>query len=304
MNKYISQILLISFFAATLFSFNALAPVAKATTIAPPVSTSELIELLISIGAIAPDKVVAARAMITPSGLLATSTVGKAVISTSTAYIQILSPNSADTWTKDTDVPYSITWGSAGINQAYVALVPNTAKPVVCNLSPTPVSSKDGEHSFKIYLNSAKCYNLTLGTSTPLLDGSYKARVYYTGSNGVMVMGENSAVFKILPIPNPSIKITYPNGAEKLVKNKSYDIKYTLKDITESLDGLIHVYLLDNNDNIAYNTKAVLKGGVVSVTFPNSVVLGAYKIKLDLNTKKHVLIEDVSDNFFWISDPQ
>jgi hypothetical protein len=118
----------------------------------------------------------------------------------------------------------------------------------------------------------------------------------------VTAKDESNAVFKITPIPVPSLKVTYPNGAETLIRNDEYVVKYTVKNIDDTDDNLIYLYLLDNNNNIVFNShKLFRKDGTYSLDLPSSLSAGAYKIKLKLTTKDHIELEDVSDNFFWIS---
>lgn len=283
MKKYLIGILLV-----TMLVVPALA-VKAATTM----TMSQLVELLITVGAIAPDKIVAARALVATT----------ASVATSTSYIQVLTPNGGESWEIDLDVPYEITWGSSGLTQARVALVASSGKNPVCELSIAPISSKNGNHEYSVLLKTAKCYNLTTGTSTPLVSGTYKARVYFTDSLGVTVKDESNATFKILPVAIPSIKVTYPNGEETLKRNDEYDVKYSFKNVTNVVDNMIYLYLLDNNGNIVYNSHKIKRSdGTYSLDLPGSLSAGAYKIKLKTTTSPDkVELEDVSDNFFWIS---
>ena len=281
----------------TIFTLNVFISTPKAAAITVSnMNISQFVELMISLGVVPTEKVAAARAMI--------STLSQApvTVSTSTSYVQVLTPNGAESWDIDLDVPYTVTWGSAGLTQARVALVSTSKKPPVCELTPTPVTSKNGNNSFSIKLKTANCYNLTTGTSTPLTDGVYKARVYYTDSLGKTISDESNATFKITPKLIPSLKVTYPNGAEQLIRNQEYAIKYTLTNEDESTDGLIYYYLLDNNGNIANNGHKALRNKTFDLELPSSLSAGAYKLKLKLTTKDdRIELEDISDNFFWVS---
>ncbi len=303
MKKHLIHFILTTFIFTTVFSLGFFTPVSvvKAQTM----TVSQFVELLITIGAIAPDKIVAARAAVaTLSQTIATTTpvvttTTSDLIATSTSYIQVLTPNGGQSWSIDLDVPYTVTWGSSGLTQARVALVKGNNN--VCNLHLNPVASKNGDHTFSVLLKTAQCYNLTTGTSTPLTDGTYKARVYYTDSAGRTVQDDGNATFKILPYPNPRVTVVYPNGGETLVRNTEYDVRYSLTDTTDSDDGLIYLYLLDNNGNTAYNSHKLIRSDrTYTLDLPSSLSAGAYKVKLKM-TVDDVEIEDISNNFFWIS---
>ncbi len=291
MKKYFIYLLLIS-----IFVFGAVVNVVSVN--AQSMTISQLVELLISIGAIAPDKVVAARAVAT-----SLSQANTAIVATSTSYIQVLTPNGGQSWEIDLDVPYSITWGSSGLTQARVALISSAKTNNVCELSLLPVASKNGNYEFKTLLKTAKCYNLITGTSTPLKDGTYKARVYYTDAFGTTISDDSNATFKIIPKPIPSMKVTYPNGGETLIRNREYVIKYSLTNVTKSDNDLIYYYLLDNNGNNVLNGhKLIITAHTFDLDLPSSLSAGAYKLKLKLTTDvDHVEIEDISNNFFWVS---
>jgi hypothetical protein len=283
MRKYLIGILLVTMLVVPTLAV-------KAST---TMTMSQLVELLITVGAIAPDKIVAARALVTTT----------ASVATSTSYIQVLTPNGGESWQIDLDVPYKITWGSSGLTQARIALVSSVSKTPVCDLNLTPIASKNGNHEYEILLKDTKCYNLTTGSSTKLVSGTYKARVYFTDSLGVTVKDESNATFRILPVAIPSIKVTYPNGGETLKRNDEYDVKYSFKNVTNVLDNMIYLYLLDNDGNIAYNSHKIKnKSGTYTLDLPGTLKAGAYKIKLKTTTSvDKIEIEDVSDNFFWIS---
>lgn len=289
-NKFIFSSLLLIVFVSVLFT-----PIHPSQ--AQTMSISQFIEMLITIGAIAPDKAVSARAVANQFSAPAT------VISTSTSYIQVLTPNGGEKWEMDLDLPYSITWGSTGLQQVNIALVSGAKNSKTCDLNSTPVNSKNGNNTFKILLKTAKCYDTKMATSTPLASGSYKVRVYFTDSLGNTVKDESNANLTILPKPIPSLKVTYPNGGEQLVRNTEYEVKYKLTNVTNVVNNLIYLYLLDNNGNVAFNShKTKRSDGIYSLDLPSSLSAGAYKIKLiTTTTDEKVEIEDVSDNFFWIS---
>jgi hypothetical protein len=303
MKKYLNYFILATIIT-TIFTFSGFAPVASAitTVTTTPMTISQLVELLITIGVIAPDKAVAARAAVTGIPQTPIIPVVAQVISTSTSYVQVLTPNGGESWDIDLDLPYSITWGSTGLTQAYVALVSSVAKTPICNLSQLPVISKNGTNTFKTLLRTAKCYNLTTGTSTPVKDGTYKVRVYFTGTNKVTIQDESNATFKITPKLIPSVTVTYPNGTEQLVRNREYTVKYTLKNV-DSNDELIYYYLLDSSGNNVLNGhKAVNTTRSFDLDLPSSLSAGAYKLKVKTTVNSdNVDIEDTSNNFFWVS---
>jgi len=303
MKKYFTHPVLISLVVAVVFVSSSLFPTAIVR--AQTMTVSQFIELLITIGVIAPDKVVAARSAISTLSQVSTTTTSSTLASASTAsstkYIQVLSPNGGERWEIDLDLPYTITWGATGITEANVALV--STKGAVCNLSQTPVSSKRANNTFSILLKTAKCYDLVTGSSTALADGTYKIRVYTTDISGKKIVDESNTTFKILPVSIPSIKVTYPNGGETLTRNTDYDVKYTVKNVTNVEGNLVYLYLLDSNGNIAFNSHKTLRSDrTYNLELPSSLSAGAYKVKLKTTTATdHVEIEDISDNFFWIS---
>jgi len=289
MKKYFNYLIFTSIIIGMVLAFNL--NVASATEVAKPTSISQLIELLISLGVIPTNKVTAARAMI--------AQLNSPALATSTSYLQVISPNGGESWEMDFDTPYVITWGSAGFTYVHVALIP--AKGASCELNILPTASKDGAHSLNVWLKTALCYNLITGTSTPLTNGTYKVRVYYTDTAGVTIKDESNSTFKIIPKPIPSLKVVYPNGGESLVSNSKYVIKYSVLNVESSMDDLLYYYLLDNTGNIILNGHKLLNKGTFDLSLPYSLSAGAYKIKLSFTTNKRVVLEDTSDNFFWIT---
>lgn len=310
MKKYFVQLLITSVFVTSIFSFTVFAPTTSAYT--TPTTVSQLVELLIALGVIPSDKVVAARAAVTSlsQASISTSTTttitvpattvrATTTVSTSTpaVYLQVLTPNGSERWELAVTVPYLITWGSTKDLPVSLGLVSGT-KGVICNLTPTPISSKVGNNSYKIYLNSNRCYSATSGTSTAIIDGSYKVRVSYTGPTGAVVKDESDANFSIVPVPIPSIKVTYPNGGEKLVTSTNYDIKYSVKNTSER--GL-KFYFLNEVGNSMYSVTAFGDKGTYRLRLPSSLTDGAYKLKIEMTLPNTQKIEDTSDNLFWIS---
>jgi hypothetical protein len=300
MKKKFIKILLVSFFATSVFTFGLLIPTIPVS--AETMSVSQFVELLITIGAIPADKVVAARALaVNLSSATSTITSTPTIVATSSLpYIQVLSPNGGENWDIDVDVAYSITWGSTSKVPVNIGLAPGHGE--VCNLTSTPVSSGKTTNTFRVLLKTAKCFNQITGTSSPVIDGTYKVRVSYTNESGKIVSDDSDKSFKILPVLIPSMKVTYPNGSENLIRNREYTIKYTLTNFTKSNDDLIYYYLLDNDGNIVTNGRKVIttaRNFVLDI--PSNITANAYKIKLKLTTNEHVEIEDTSDNFFWIS---
>jgi hypothetical protein len=299
MPKYFREILTIFIFS---FIFSFFTPISVgAQSASTSMTVSQLVEMLITIGVISPDKAVAARATAITFDQTGIATTTPAV-AVSTPYIQVLSPNGAESWEIDLDVPYTITWGSTGLAHVDVALVSSNTKIPLCNLTSAPITTKDGNNSFKILLKTAMCTNSTTGSSTPLIDGSYKVRVYGTDNFGTTAKDESNAVFKIIPKPIPSLKVTYPNGTETLIRNNEYVVKYTAKNVDETDDNLIYLYILDNTDNVVSNSRKLFRrDGTYNLDLPSSLKVGAYKIKLKLTTDERVELEDMSDNFFWIT---
>ncbi len=305
MKKYFSKSLLTSFIIATVFSFGAFfstAPVSAAS-----MSISDFIELLITVGVVPADRVEAVRALaVTLSQTAVAPVIAPAptgIISTSTSYLQVLTPNGGESWEIDLDVPYTVTWGSAGLNQVRMAFVSTTKSIGTCEISPSPFVSRNGDNKLSMLLKTTQCYNLTTGSSTPLKDGTYKLRVYYTDTVGTTISDESNATFKITPKLIPSIKVTYPNGGEQLVRNREYQVKYKLTNVTNVVNNLIYLYLFDSDGNIAYNShKTKRTDSTYSLDLPSSLSAGAYTIKLMTTvTDEKVAIEDTTDNFFWIS---
>lgn len=296
---------LLSVLITSLFISNFLLPIKSVQ--AQNFNISQFVELLISIGAIAPEKAVAARAVATTLSSATTTPTISTAVSTSTSYIQVFTPNGGESWEIDLDIARSITWGSSGLSQVRVALVSSVKKNPVCELTPNLISTRNGNNEFKVLLKTAQCYNLATGTSTPLTDGTYKARVYFTDSYGTTISDESNAVFKILPKPIPSFKVVYPNGGEQLIRNREYNVTYKFTNVTNVVDNLIYLYLLDNNGNTVFNSRKIKRSdNTYSLDLPGSLSAGAYKIKLKTTTNdrnERIELEDVSDNFFWINLP-
>lgn len=312
MKKYFINFLLVFLLIVSVFTFGIFTPLNLVR--AESISISQLIELLIAIGVIAPEKAETVRAAALILSQTATTSVASqsgtavqtsTIVSTSTSYIQVLTPNGGESWPIDLDISHTITWGSSGLTQARVALISTTKSIGTCELGLLPVTSKNGNNEFKTLLKTAKCYNLTTGTSTSLKDGTYKVRVYYTDALGTTISDESNATFKITPKPIPSIKVIYPNGGETLIRNQEYDVKYRLTNVTNVKDNLIYLYLLDSSGNIAYNSHKIKRSdGTYSLDLSNSLSAGAYKIKFKTTTSDdNVELEDTCDNFFWISLP-
>jgi hypothetical protein len=286
-------------FVFLLISSLSFSSVASATISSQPTTIAQLVELLISIGVISADKAVVARTVVSSFTLNPNFTV-----STSTSYVQVLSPNGGESWSIDLDLPYSIKWGSSNLPSVFVSLIPSSSKNPICNLSPLPIVSKNGNNTLSVLLKKAQCYNLITGTSTPLTAGVYKVRVSYTDSLGTIIKDESNATFKIMPKPVPVLKVTYPNGGETLIRNQEYDVKYKFTDVTNVDNNLLYLYLYDSEGNLVYNShRAKRSDGVYSLDLPSSLKAGAYKIKLIATVidNGRVEIEDSSDNFFWIS---
>jgi hypothetical protein len=170
----------------------------------------------------------------------------------------------------------------------------------VCNLTPEPILSKVGDNTFSLYLKNAKCYlNPATTTIISLTDGTYKARVSYTNSGGTVVKSESDATFKILPVQVPTLKVTYPNGNEKLITGKYYDLKYSLGNTAERS---IKVSFLNYQGDSMYSTAIFGGGGKYNLRIPYSLDSGAYKLKMEMTATDGTKIEDTSDNFFWVSD--
>ena len=292
MKKYFILFILSLFIIVSVFSFGNL--VVKAATPAGNSSLSQLVELLINIGVIPMDKVPAARALVIKLNQ-------PTVATSSLPYIQVLMPNGGESWRIDLDVPYTVTWGISGQFPVMVSLISNNAKVPICNLKTVPVISHNGNNTLNVLLKTAQCYNPVTGTSTPLAAGSYKFRVSYVDPSGATVKDESNANFTITPVPVPSLKVTYPNGAEKLISNNYYDIKYILTNTTER--GL-KISLLDHQGDSAYSTSVFGSKGTYHFKIPSSVNAGAYKLKVEMiaSDSKRTKVEDTSDNFFWISD--
>lgn len=306
MKKNIISLIFVFVFLSV-FSVSALIP--KNTVLAQSTNISQLVELLISIGVIAPDKAVLARTVISTiatSTIATTSSVVTAIspeikLSTTSSFLQITAPNGGEEWQIDLDVPYVVKWNSDSVGLANIAFVSSNSRIGSCLLNPAPVKSRDGANTYNVLLKTAKCYNQTTGTSTELKDGTYRAKVYYKDSFGTTIEDEGNSTFRILPVPIPSLKITSPNGGESWLRNREYEIKYTLNNVDDSIDDLIYYYIMDNNGNNVSNGRKAMRNGKFDLEIPSSLSVGAYKIKLKLTTNKKVPLEDVSDSFFWIA---
>lgn len=288
---------MVSFFVTPVLFLNLFVPTVSA---AGPSTISELVELLITIGVIAPNKAVSARAAVASLSQVHASTSTVPVTSSGPLpYIQVLSPNGSEKWEMGVDVAYSIKWGSAGLSVVNLALV--NSKNNLCVLNQSPVISRDGVNTFNLLLKDAKCYATSTATTTLLKSGTYKVRVYYTDSLGNTIKDESNAVFSIIPELLPTLKVVYPNGSETLIRNNDYVVKYSLKNAVIN-DNLIYLLLIDNAGLVAYSGhKTVTSAGTYNLELPSNLTPNAYKVKLTVTTNDHIKVEDTSDNFFWIS---
>ena len=156
MKKYFSHLLLAVFVITAVF-FNVSAPAASAQT--QSMTISQFVELMITIGAVPVDRVVAVRAMVASLGN--SSALAAPAVSTGTLpYLQVLTPNGGENWNLDAQLPYAITWGSTSQVPVTISLVP--AKGEICNLSSSPVTSIKGNNSYSVLLKNAQCINLSL----------------------------------------------------------------------------------------------------------------------------------------------
>lgn len=291
MKKYFISSLLSTVLITAVFAFGAVVPNASATTTSG-MTISQFVELLITIGAVPAERIATARALAVT--LSATST------ATSTSYIQVLSPNGGENWSMDVDVAYNITWGATSQLPVTISLVPS--KGAVCDLSALPIVSRNGNNSLAVKLKTALCYNQLTGTTTPLKDGTYKVRIAYKVGTSTIAQDESNANFKINPVLIPSLKITYPNGGENLIRNNDYVVKYKATNATVDNSGQIYLNLLDINGESVFNShKSVTSAGTYNLELSSSLTPGAYKIKMKMTTNNGVVLEDLSDNYFWIS---
>lgn len=263
---------------------------------AAPASVSELVELLISIGVIGKDKAAAAR------------TAGKnldqvkAAAAPSTAYIQVLEPNGGENWEHDVDVSYDIRWGATGVTSGNVALV--MAKNALCNLLPAPMNFRDGETEIEFWLKKYKCYDSFGNVSTTTLAaGSYKLRVYGKDASGFEVKDESNGSIKVVAIPVPELKLSYPNGDEKLLRNDSFTLKYSIKNIDKFDSDPMDIEVYNNEGRKVYATSKRLSenGQVEKFKFPSSLPAGSYKILIRALAEDGTVLEDSSDKLFWLS---
>ena len=293
MKKYFTHLLLVVFIV-TAFAFNF--SISTTSAAAQSMTISQFVELMITIGAVPADKVVAARAMIASLGSAA-ATSSQAIATNSLPYLQVLTPSGGENWNTDAQLPYAITWGSTSQIPVSIGLVP--VKGEVCTLTSVPVPSIQGNNTFNVLLNNAKCINNLTGTTSPLVDGSYKVRVSYAADSGVVVKAESAAIFKILPVRVPTIKVVLPNGGEKFVVGGNYDIKYTIQNSDELA---LRVSLVDFQGNTVYYINSSGNKGVYHLKIPTTINAGAYKVKLDMVANDYTNMTDTSDNFFWVSD--
>ena len=283
MKKYFNLLALTSIIIGLILSLNINVASVQATAVtAQSVTMSQFVDLLIAIGVIAPDKAAAARAAFATSSL---------------PYIQVLSPNGGERWPIDGTVVHTITWGTSSQLPVNISLVP--AKGAVCNLTPAAVYSRSGNNSYDLLLPSAKCYNTVTGTSSPLTANSYNVQVSYLTSTGLIVKDQSNSAIKILARPIPDLKVTYPNGAEKLVSGTYYDFRYTL---TNATNTVMMLSFLNYQGNNVYSAGFTSEDGRHHLAIPRSLTAGAYKIKFEMTTSDNVYLTDTSDNFFWVTD--
>jgi hypothetical protein len=99
----------------------------------------------------------------------------------------------------------------------------------------------------------------------------------------------------------PSVRIDYPNGGENLILNHNYTVKYTLKNVY--LSDYIHLDLIDSSGEVIITPyKLINNDRTFELQLPSSLDPGAYKIKLRATVNNnHADIEDMTDNYFWVS---
>jgi hypothetical protein len=256
-------------------------------------SITQLVELLISIEAIAPEKAEAARQV---AGSLDVPKVPADTF----PYFQVLKPNGGESMDLDLDIPYAFSWGASTEALVNIALVPT--KGAVCNLTPSPILSRRPSDSMNILLRTARCYDQVKNTSTALVDGTYKMRVSYAGpklATSTIIKDESDNSFTIKPIPVPKITVTYPNGGEKLTRNDYYDIKYTVKDTTD--EQPIYLSLINLDGNTVKNLHKFGKNSAIELKIDSTIDEGLYKIRLKTIADDKTEIEDYSDTYFWIA---
>jgi hypothetical protein len=262
-------------------------------TQAAEMSVTQLIELLISIDVIAPEKAEAARQV-------AASLDIPIISQNPLPYLQVLKPNGGESMEMDLDIPYAFSWGASLAVPVNIALVPT--KGVVCNLTPTPVLSRRPSDSMNVLLRTARCYDQVKNTSTPLVHGTYKMRVTYAGpklATSTVIKDESDSAFTIKPTPVPAITVTYPNGGEKITRNDYYDIKYTVTDTTD--EEPIYLSLINADGYVIKNAHKFGKNGVFELRIDSTIDEGLYKIRLKTMADDKTEIEDYSDTYFWIS---
>lgn len=301
MKKYFVSLLLLTI----LFSFSTIT-----ITQADTMTVSQLIELLITSGAIPADKAVAARAVGVSLDVSRPATT-TTTTSSGASYLQVILPKLTETWLTDQGMYHPIVWGSTGISSARVALVSSSTKAtktasstvgVNCDLTSSPIISKNGDNTLKV-TTPVICYD-NYGGNKVLVDGTYRVKITGTDISGKEIKAEGGTVKIISPV----LKVTYPNGGE-ILSHSNYTLKYTL---TNASTKKLEAKLLNYQGDII---PLVLKSSVVraatsrasstlshSFKIPSSVEAGAYKLKLDLMTTNSNRVEDSSDDFFWISD--
>ncbi len=269
---------------------------AKVSAAEKEFNMSEFIDVLVSAGVIKFDDIVKAKVWASDYDKMA-----KTPTASTTAFIQVLKPNNSDTWELSRTVPYEIIWGSQGVDSVHIALV--SGKNNNCEINYEPIKINNGNHLYKILPKKTLCYNLNTATSTPLLQGSYKILIYGQDDFGVKVSDSSDSNVQIKPVPIPSLKVTDPNGGENLTRTINYDIKYSTSNFDKSLDEMIQLSLINTKGEVVYKTQKRFKDNMIYLDWPGTLSPGAYKVKLKVTDyKTKVVLEDESDDFFWLSN--
>lgn len=272
------------------------------------VTISQFVEMLITVGVISPEKAVAARtAAVSLSATAKTSTTTVVSTVVPPSFLKVIEPKATETWSSDGRSMQEIKWGSISVPSIKIALTASSTKATKtassteatnCEIVPNNIISKDGDNSLTV-ITPVICYNKN-GTQTNLKDGTYGIKIYGTDLKGKEIKADGVSI-KII---SPTLAVTYPNGGETLLSKGTYIPRYTLTNATKKSLKFSLVDSLSNIIPLVLKETKSSTSTLVTSSFKvdSSIEAGPYKFKLEVTTANGTKLEDISNNFFWISD--
>ncbi|HEU0080753.1 MAG TPA: hypothetical protein VFQ72_01860 [Candidatus Paceibacterota bacterium] len=268
-------------FAVMLGLVGASAPQASAQG----VSIAQLVELLISLGVIAPDKVAAARAFIASSQAAAPVSA-----SDSTGpWVKVTSPNGGETWPAGNSGQFSIAWDYKGIDpERIMDVYLKFSDDSLCHMGTTPIKHK-------LFWTIPESQGCTGQISKRITTGQYKIFLTVgdqTGSDFVAKDSSDGYFTIVMPssvvnqtATRPTIQVTYPSAG------------YSLSNGSKAAIGNI-TWTTSNFGNLGVDISLVGSNGYVIKSIAQNVAnTGSYYWQNDptISTGKYQVLLGSSD---------